>query len=384
MDNHITTRLARWRHIARQILLTLSTGLLLPSAAWGQIGCELYADASATQKVGLSEIIFTLSWISPNPGTAALGEKIAEFAGTAHYAGGSAPYAKCDTGVSAIISTDHGLMAFDKAIFPWPSSSTKSRAYEPHGTPTGLGFKLDSATFANQGQADPYFGTSAAGMFGASPVVYQQGSYATVGISKIDWLGPSFKTAGSIKLGVYKIGPIPAGTVIEPGLIGHIQTYHMPAVEGGVVKLFNVLIDGAQIPLFEACQIDDAVVNLDTHSMSGPVGSVSATENFFIQLRNCPTGVALKYRVDPAFGIAAPGSDNSLMALEPGGQTASGVAIQLLYGNGMSHPLSSDISLGVLPSSSHAISLGARYKKIESVVNPGDAQSSATVTVDYQ
>jgi len=380
MNSKIAIHLVEGFQRTWRLLLTLVFAFM-SSAAWGQANCQLYSDASATIPVGASDIIFTLSWLAPNPSSVALGQKIAEFSGTAYYVGGSAPYAKCNAGVDMYLDNDTGMVAFDQAIFPWPSSSKTSRSYAPHGSPTGLGFRIDSASWVNQGETDHYYGR--AGTFGGKPIFTANGYWLLDDISRIDWITPAYKSPGSIKLGVYKIDNIPAGTVIEPGVIGQIDTYSLSDAAGKVIKLFNLIINGAEVPLSGACEVQGTYVYLGSQAMTGPVGSTSNVKHFSVNLYNCPTGVALKYRVDPTFGIA-PGSDNSLLALDPTTSLAQGVAVQLLYGNDSPHPLGSDVSLGTLGSSSHAIQLGARYKKIDSTVVPGKASSSATLTVDYQ
>lgn len=145
------------------------------------------------------------------------------------------------------------------------------------------------------------------------------------------------------------------------------------------------------IPVTQAgCKANSPTVQLGTHTLAGTsVGTATPPVGFSISLTECPTNMAIYYRIDPATDIVPPqsndGQGSSLMKLDST-SGASGVGVQLLYENGQNHPLATKITLTStgLATPNTDIMLKARYMQIAPTVTPGTANASATVTITYQ
>uniref|UniRef100_UPI003342B0B6 fimbrial protein n=1 Tax=Castellaniella defragrans TaxID=75697 RepID=UPI003342B0B6 len=156
--------------------------------------------------------------------------------------------------------------------------------------------------------------------------------------------------------------------------------------EMALVKVMNNL---AMIPVVQrACEASTTTFNLGKRGMGVIVGYTSPAVLETVQLTNCPVKVPISYQITPDTEVVPlVNTGNSLIKLDSTTSGAEGVAIQLLYGDGTTpHPLGEWIKLPESPltTDTAALMLGARYMQVESKVKNGRAESSATITFNYE
>ncbi|CAI1725153.1 Type-1A pilin [Serratia quinivorans] len=106
-------------------------------------------------------------------------------------------------------------------------------------------------------------------------------------------------------------------------------------------------------------------------------GTTTAAKNFSVQLRICSaTEVSTSFS-----GSAQDATDNSLLALS-GGTPASGLAIQLLDGNGTGVDISSTETTTV-SGTNPRLNYQLRYKSTADTVTTGDANGTLFMTFYY-
>ncbi|MFP6562600.1 fimbrial protein [Paraburkholderia sp. B3] len=231
-----------------------------------------------------------------------------------------------------------------------PSSGTQL----PVGTNTGLAWEyiLNSTTSA----ARAAYPNDAA----APDAIINYGSY-------------------DVQFALVKTGDIPPGTTVPGGTVGQYEA-------GGIIPEYVVLSNPIAITEV-SCMTPDVTVPLGTHKTSelSGVGTSTASVGFMINLNSCPSGInTVSYRIDPVTAVV--NSSQSVVALD-GSSTASGMGVQLLNSDGSAPlPLSSyqKLSNYLTTGGNYTIPLTARYYQTDSTVSPGTANSSMTLTMQYQ
>ncbi|MFK2932007.1 type 1 fimbrial protein [Dyella agri] len=137
-----------------------------------------------------------------------------------------------------------------------------------------------------------------------------------------------------------------------------------------------------------ACETPDVMVRLGSHlpSEMPAIGTTTQAVGFDISLNNCPAGLGrIQYRLDPTTAVLS--AADSVIALD-GSSSASGVGVQLLNDDGTTaFQLGKDQTFSDYdPSSggSYVIPLKARYYRVGGAIAGGAANTSVTVTMQYQ
>lgn len=198
---------------------------------------------------------------------------------------------------------------------------------------------------------------------------------------------------GMIYAAFVKTGPISGGTLagqsvgqLTPGTISYTTTPPNNAT------WFYSQSDTTVFPTLNvvnaSCTTPDVSIPLGTFPTTGftAIGRTTTTANFSISLNNCPAGMnSIKYRIDPTTTVL--NSSQSVVALDST-SSATGVGVQLLNSAGSAaFPLSSLQTFSGYSSStsgSYTIPLAARYYQTSATVTPGPANTSMTVTMQYQ
>ncbi|MDR6477163.1 MULTISPECIES: fimbrial protein [Paraburkholderia] len=203
----------------------------------------------------------------------------------------------------------------------------------------------------------------------------------------------STSVRGLIYAAFVKTGPISGGTLagqsvgqLTPGTWSYVTT---PPTN---VSVMYSQSDTAVFPTLNvvnaSCTTPDVSIPLGTFPTTGftAIGRTTTTANFSISLNNCPAGMnSIKYRIDPTTTVL--NSSQSVVALDST-SSATGVGVQLLNSAGSAaFPLSSLQTFSGYSSStggSYTIPLAARYYQTSATVTPGPANTSMTVTMQYQ
>jgi major type 1 subunit fimbrin (pilin) len=137
-----------------------------------------------------------------------------------------------------------------------------------------------------------------------------------------------------------------------------------------------------------SCMSPDVVVPMGTHStkeLTGP-NTFTSSVSFNVSLNNCPAGInTIQYRIDPTTAVAV--AAQSVVALDAS-SGATGIGVQLLNSAGSAaFPLSAFQTFSGYNSAtggSYTIPFKARYYQTASVIVAGTANTSMTVTLNYQ
>ncbi|WP_187192318.1 fimbrial protein [Cupriavidus metallidurans] len=189
----------------------------------------------------------------------------------------------------------------------------------------------------------------------------------------------------SLSFAFVKTGPITAGTISMPSVIGTVGMADRPYTNP--IANANLIVSGNPSFLEIACVTPSVTVNLGTQPATsfGGIGSTTASVPFTIDLKSCPAGINnVSYEIDAVTTIVDP--VNSVVSLDAG-STAAGVGVQLLNNSGTPLPLGSPIAFtSYNPAGGNfSIPLKARYYRTTGApVLPGTANSSMTFTMTYQ
>ncbi|MDK9366332.1 MULTISPECIES: fimbrial protein [Lelliottia] len=240
-------------------------------------------------------------------------------------------------------------------------SATKS-AYGEHVYDTnvpGVGI-----IFATSGQAQTYFD---------NPANILNFNVGTGGV--MNWDGGNIKY---IKTGPIGSGTLAAGTLGELALLGFDGAYHT-AID------FNM----------DAAVITSLACSITTPKLTFPLGTVPVSEFGetigFTPVETNSQNLGLDCDADANINVQLSGtqnpdvSDASVLALNGQGTdgVASGLGVQLLYNDA---PLKINESIVMKKSAGgqEMLPIVARYYQTKSTVMPGDASTSATLTLTYQ
>lgn len=127
-------------------------------------------------------------------------------------------------------------------------------------------------------------------------------------------------------------------------------------------------------------------VLLGSHDMKvfDRVGATTPPVDFHIMLNDCeddPSGGTARAFIRLDGDIRDP--DLGLVELNPG-STASGIAIQLLKGDGSPMKLASDEAIGGLGNNQLRIDFRARYYQVSAAVGAGKADGKLNFTISYR
>jgi len=230
--------------------------------------------------------------------------------------------------------------------------------------------------------------SSCGGYYYEGDIGQNNGSYYGAGCS----VGTSTNVGAQVQVALVKTGQPSAGMLsgltIAQALPG--VTYAASARTAAVTyPAYTVSFTTPPVQIINAsCTTPDVSIPLGTFPTTGftAIGRTTTTANFSISLNNCPAGMnSIKYRIDPTTTVL--NSSQSVVALDST-SSATGVGVQLLNSAGSAaFPLSSLQTFSGYSSStggSYTIPLAARYYQTSATVTPGPANTSMTVTMQYQ
>ncbi len=194
---------------------------------------------------------------------------------------------------------------------------------------------------------------------------------------------------GNVYLQFYITGPVTPGDITfnSPTLTevrGPVENSNV-----GAITFSNLTITGSIPVTVLACETPDITVDLKKHDSSDfpRIGSTSATTAFNFTIKNCPTNLnSVNYTFKPASGITLKGSGDDQYLTLDGDSTASGVGIQMLYGDGSSIPFNSKTEYTDYVASTggdYTIPMKARYVRT-GTISPGTANSAVEFEMSYE
>jgi major type 1 subunit fimbrin (pilin) len=230
-----------------------------------------------------------------------------------------------------------------------PASGSLFPVPGPGGAPSGLAFQVL--------------------LDGTSRNVYpQSGAPATGGINV---------SSHTFSITLVKTGPLPAGGVVIPA--GPLAQYMIQGQVAGYVNLMN------QILVTEgSCDISAPTVMMGTHNTNElpSIGSVTTAVPLPVTLSNCPSAIKkIAYNITPTYSSGV----TNVAGLD--GTGATGIGVQLLdsSSNVLSIGAGTQGSVPVVTgTTSYTIGLKARYYRTGSTITSGTANTTMTITMNYQ
>lgn len=187
----------------------------------------------------------------------------------------------------------------------------------------------------------------------------------------------------------YITGPVTPGDITfnSPMLKAVVGPNYMS--DDGALTYSNLTITNSIPVTVLACETPDITVDLKKHDSSDfpRIGSTSAATSFNFTIKNCPTNLnSVNYTFKPASGITLKGSGDDQYLTLDGDSTASGVGIQMLYGDGSSIPFNSKTEYTDYVASTggdYTIPMKARYVRT-GTISPGTANSAVEFEMSYE
>lgn len=187
----------------------------------------------------------------------------------------------------------------------------------------------------------------------------------------------------------YITGPVTPGDIIfnSPLLRAVVGPNNMS--DDGALTYSNLIITNSIPVTVLACETPDITVDLKKHDSSDfpRIGSTSAATSFNFAIKNCPANLnSVNYTFKPASGITLKGSGDDQYLTLDGDSTASGVGIQMLYGDGSSIPFNSKTEYTDYVASTggdYTIPMKARYVRT-GTISPGTANSAVEFEMSYE
>ncbi len=184
-----------------------------------------------------------------------------------------------------------------------------------------------------------------------------------------------------VKTGTASAGVVPGGNVAQATAVRE----NIPDSFGAPRANFNM----TPVQIVPAtCTTPDVPIPLGSHYPSefGAIGTTTAAVDFSIRLDNCPAGMErISYRIDPTTPVID--SAQSVVALNNGERSATGVGVQLLDGSGNPFKLRNPVIFYAYDRNTvgnYAIPMKARYYKTAAKVTAGPANTAMTVTMSYR
>lgn len=187
----------------------------------------------------------------------------------------------------------------------------------------------------------------------------------------------------------YITGPVTPGNIIFNTPLLNAIIGPTNASEVGALTYSSLSIMNAVPVTVLACETPDITVDLKKHDSSDfpRIGSTSAATSFNFAIKNCPANLnSVNYTFKPASGITLKGSGDDQYLTLDGDSTASGVGIQMLYGDGSSIPFNSKTEYtGYVASTGgdYTIPMKARYVRT-GTISPGTANSAVEFEMSYE
>lgn len=308
---------------------------------------------------------------------------------------GSGSWVRVTCTTNAPIMANYSYTKLPLPLSPWGSGLQAGKVYET-GVP-GVGFYVGQGVNGTE-----YLPTS-------KPASDQVGS-----ISESCQSSGSCTVIGNfVRWDIYfvKTGPISPGVITGGNLpcVGVNYTNDVNSPENEVV---NACMTGSLNVAATTCKTPDVTVPMGTYDASSftEIGSATKWIDASIKLTDCPVyygyGSSGQWYVDSA-GANSSGnpkqnsltvklnptttvinSSSGIFSLTPDTNSASGVGIQLAYGNGQSPVLvnfsnTTTYKMGLGTTGITSIPLVARYIQTDKHVTPGTANSAVTFLINY-
>lgn len=268
---------------------------------------------------------------------------------------------------------DNKTYYMDQLISPGSTTSTSS-VYQTNVP--GIGIKVRASS-----------------VFGTSTLYTVKSTLTSFGyVDKAE----STSTTDNITAQLYKVyvqfyvtGPVTPGDIVfnSPMLRAAVGPNDMS--ENGILTYSNLIITNSIPVTVLACETPDITVDLKKHDSSDfpRIGATSAATSFNFAIKNCPANLnSVNYTFKPASGITLKGSGDDQYLTLDGDSTASGVGIQMLYGDGSSIPFNSKTEYtGYVASTGgdYTIPMKARYVRT-GTISPGTANSAVEFEMSYE
>ncbi|MCL5500948.1 fimbrial protein [Escherichia coli] len=239
-----------------------------------------------------------------------------------------------------------------------------------------------------------------------SPDVYETGvpgigikiwdtflSPIVVGNNLTYWYSPSNSTTYTggawltgIQIQFYVTGPVSPGVITSfPSIESWVNTQ---ISETGGANYNTLNLKGNIVVNAPSCETPDVTVKMGTHYPREftSVGSTTSASPFDFKINDCKPGLnSISYIFSPATGVSLVGTGNDQYLTLNNQSTASGVGIQVLYGDGSNVPFNTKVLYRTSPAAGgYVIPMKARYIKTASDITGGTADSALVFTMIYE
>jgi type 1 fimbria pilin len=242
-----------------------------------------------------------------------------------------------------------------------------------------------------QGQAVPGF--SKVYTTGVAGVGIRMTTASTFGTGSLVYPGRTFLALNqyytfndrTLTVELIKTAPV---TGSGPLVAGQYSSFYLPTDPGHPVM--TSWVQGNAITIVSpSCEIDAGSKNIAVNFGSVPLGSfggvgtTAASRPFTINLQCQQSPGSVLVRLD---GTTDPSNSPGVLQITQGAQSARGVGIQVLDRNNQPVVYGSNMNAGSSPSgpSTLQVPFTARYYQTGGVITPGEANSLATFTIQYQ
>lgn len=251
----------------------------------------------------------------------------------------------------------------------------------------------DGATIAYRVLQTPVSGIGLAVAFNAKPNgcgpgwvdVFESGNQMQWTGASCNAMGNNWANKGQFAVAIVTTGTVSAGELPAQTIAKTTSVISGVPSSDGTTAHYLAMPPVRIIPM--TCEIPDVPVSLGSHFPRefGDTGTTTAVD-FNISLNNCPAGMnGIQYRIDPTTTVID--DTQSVVALSNISGSATGIGVQLLNGSGNAFKLQNQTvfnGYNKTTGGSYTIPMKARYYKTGSVVTPGTANTTMTVTMSYQ
>jgi type 1 fimbria pilin len=299
-------------------------------------------------------------------------------------------------GEAFLYTTSFNISNAPHPLSAWSSTPYAGKVYETGIPGVGIAMVFGNNAFTS---ISPY-------QFNESATIFANGNDVRIGVATFNFM-------------LIKIGVIPAGSFnVSAAQFPTIFISRFGDASGNVVP-FNfpvVYYNFSGVLRFTqpTCVTPDVDVELGRHEVAAftAAGSTTPWQNFTIQLTNCPVfsgyynNSSFPTLFHPSGSTSIPATvsnnfelkltptssiindTNGIMSVTPAANAATGVGIQIAYGNAGSPELfrfsaGKTFKLAKDGATTLTVPMMARYIKTGSTVNPGRADGKVTFTISY-
>ncbi len=290
-------------------------------------------------------------------------------------------------GIGTSPSAMSAIYAFGREIslpMSTPSGVVLARHYisplEACGKPTCNYSQI--LNYPNGGQANAPGPTIATNVPGVSTRFLINGqAYPTMKFT------PALQSSQPLEVQLLSNGqPIRGGSLAGINASGSASYFILYSQEQGT-NYQSIYLNGKITPISGTCSVPAQTVTLPTAPVRnfGDIGSTAGSQNFRIQINNCPAGYnRIGYTLSPVGGMLS--SSSGVLPLT-GDSTASGVNIRITDDQGIAAVFGMSKMVNAYNKAtggSYMIPMQASYIKTDETIKPGTVNGAMTVLLDYQ